>query len=399
MKFIKNLTKKLKHLLPVVSLVFVILISLLGGALSDRIFGYKILDRWFPQKQTYQKEKEALVEQKVLKEESVVIDVVEKVSSSVVTIGVKKTRAVFDPFEDFDPFGFFGFPRERIKDKEEKIEQDIGSGFIISKEGLIVTNKHVVADPDAEYKVITKDDKEHKIEKIYRDPAVDLAILKISDDNLKPVQLGDSDQLKVGQFVIAIGTALGEFRNTVTTGVISGLGRGVTAGDPFSGYAEQLENVIQTDAAINLGNSGGPLLNSLGQVVGVNVAVTAGAENIGFAIPINVVSEALDNFNKTGKFERAFLGVRYKMIGKDLALLNDVSEGAYIVEIVIDSPAENAGVEKGDIITKIDGKKVREDKGGLAKIIQNKKVGDEVKLEIWRNGETMELKARLEIAE
>lgn len=397
MKFIK----KPKNIAVIISLIFVILISLFGGVLSDRLFGYKILDRWFPRRQIYQEEEgQVIVEHKVLKEESVVIDVVEKVSSSVVTVGVKKTRAIIDPFQDFfDPFDFFNAPGQRIEGRKEEIEQDIGSGFVISKDGLIVTNKHVISDIEGEYKVITKDNEQYEVEKVYRDPALDLAILKISANNLKPIKLGNSDELKVGQFVIAIGTALGEFRNTVTTGVISGLGRGVTAGDPFGGYTEQLENVIQTDAAINPGNSGGPLLNSLGQVIGVNVATTSGAENIGFAIPINVVSEALDNFNKTGKFERAFLGVRYKMIGQDLALLNDVPEGAYIVEVIIDSPAEKAGVEKGDIITEIDNKKVKEDKGGLAKIIQSKKIGDEVELEIWRNEETLELKAKLENSE
>lgn len=369
---------------------FVILVSLIGGALSDRIFGYKLLDKWFPRKTNNQ---EQAVDYKLVKEESVVIEVVEKVSPSVVTVGIKRKNIV-DPFKNFlDPFDFFGSPNN-LKEPEE-IEQDIGSGFIISEDGLIVTNKHVVGDLEGEYKVITKDDQEYQVEKIYRDPGIDLAILKIDAKDLEPAKLGDSDQLKVGQYVIAIGTALGEFRNTVTTGVISGLGRGLAVGDPFQGYTEELENVIQTDAAINPGNSGGPLLNSAGQVIGVNVAVTQGAENIGFAIPINVVSEALDNFNKTGKFERPFLGVRYKMIAKDLALLNDVPEGAYIVDIIPDSPAEKAGLQKSDIITKIDNKKIKES-NGLAKIIQTKKIGDKVDLEVWRDGEDLEMQAILE---
>jgi serine protease Do len=390
---------KSKKLLFIFLFIFLLMVSLLGGALADRLFGYKILDRWFPRKETTSEKEEVLIDHKILKEESIVIDVVEEVSPSVVTVGVKKTQQIFDPFFDFfDPFNLFGLPQQREEQKEEEIEQDIGSGFVISTDGLVATNKHVVSDSEAEYKVITKDNEEYQVEKIYRDPSIDLAILKINAGDLKPVKLGNSDDLKVGQFVIAIGTALGEFRNTVTTGVISGLGRGVTAGDPFAGY-EDLENVIQTDAAINPGNSGGPLLNSLGQVIGVNAAVTAGAENIGFAIPINIVKEALDNFNKTGKFERPYLGVRYKIISKDLALLNEVPEGAYIVEVIKDSPADKAGVKKGDIILKIDNKKVTAGRGGLAQLIQDKKIGDKVKLEIWREGEALEREAKLESGE
>lgn len=393
---------KPKTLLIGFCLVFVIFISLIGGALSDRIFGYKLLDKWFPRSQSLLRESPSSEKVKVVSEESVVIEVVEEVSPSVVTIGVKKTRKIVDPFKDFfDPFNFFGFPQFEVEEREEKIEQDIGSGFIISSEGMIVTNKHVVADTEASYKVITKENKELQVEKIYRDPGIDLAILKVNPlgEKLKPVDLGDSSQLKVGQFVIAIGTALGEFRHTVTTGVISGLGRGITAGDPLAGYSERLENVIQTDAAINPGNSGGPLLNSSGQVIGVNVAVSQAGENIGFAVPINIVKESLENFNKTGKFERPFLGVKYKMISQDLALLNEVPEGAYIVEVTEDSTADKAGIEKGDIVVKFDDKNVSQEKGGLAKAIQNKKAGDKVELEIWRQGKTIKLNVVLENAE
>jgi len=389
---------KLKKLSIIFCTILVVIISLLGGALSDRLFGYKILDSWFPRQEASQ-EKGDIVEQKVLKEESVVIEVVEEVSPSVVTIGVKKSQRIIDPFSDFfDPFNFFNFPSRPSQEREEEIEQDIGSGFVISADGMIATNKHVVSDLEADYKVITKDNQEYEVEKIYRDPVIDLAILKVNASGLTPVELGNSDDLKVGQFVVAIGTALGEFRNTVTTGVISGLGRGITAGDPFGGSSEELENVIQTDAAINPGNSGGPLLNSLGQVIGVNVATTSGAENVSFAIPINIVKEALDNFTRTGKFTRAFLGVRYKIISKDLALLNEVPEGAYIVEVIEASPAEKAGLKKGDIIIELDGRKVTEEEGGLAKIISSKKVGDEVELEIWREEKRRQLKIRLEEA-
>jgi len=398
---------KKNNLVLVILFLIVIIISVAAGALGDRIFGHRILDKWLGIEESagFSPDSEKIIDKKILKEESVVIDVVEQVSPSVITIGIKKTQQILDPFESFfgqdDFFNFFPRPEKREEQKKE-IEQNIGSGFIVSEDGMIVTNKHVVSDPEAEYKVISKDGEEYKVEKIYRDPVNDLAILKINpsdDKQLVILEMGNSDELKVGQFVVAIGTAFGEFSNTVTTGVISGLGRGITAGGLFQGLGEQLDNVIQTDAAINPGNSGGPLLNSLGQAIGVNVAVSAQGENIGFALPISLVKESLDNFNKTGKFERAFLGVRYKLIEKELALLNEVPQGAYIVEIIKDSPAEKGGIEVGDIIMKIDGQKIEDKDGGLAEIINSKKVGDTVEIEMWREGKTSKVKIKLEEGE
>jgi S1-C subfamily serine protease len=210
------------------------------------------------------------------------------------------------------------------------------------------------------------------------------------------VVLGDSSNLQVGQFVIAIGTALGEFRNTVTTGVISGLGRGISAGDNFLGYVERLDNVIQTDAAINPGNSGGPLLNSAGQVIGINVAIVQGANNVAFSIPINTVKEDLDIFKTTGKFPtRAYLGIEYKVISQQVALLNNVPQGMYIVNVVSGSPAEKTGIKVGDIIYKINGNPVGPDSEDLSKIISDKKPGDSLSLDIWRNGESVNIKVVL----
>lgn len=329
----------------------------------------------------------------ITNEENLVIKLVEEVSPSVVTVGISTTRRSGGRIEidPFDPFGMF----RQTPGREEKIEQDIGSGFVISEDGLIVTNKHVVSETGAKYTVITNDDKEFEVVNIYKDPTNDLAILKINATRLKPVVLGDSSSIKVGQFALAIGTALGEFRQTVTTGVVSGLGRGLTAGSPFEGYVERLDNVIQTDAAINPGNSGGPLLNSSGQVIGVNTAVASGAENIGFAIPIDVVKEGLDNFNNTGKFSRPFLGVRYQMIGRDAAILNEIPEGAYIQEVVADSPAAKAGIENGDIITKIDGTRLTGENAEVSEIISKKKVGDTISVEFWRDGESKSASVQL----
>ncbi len=370
-----------KKLFTFLAVGIVIVVAILGGAVGEKLFGYKLLDRWFPARGD-----SGMVQQtnKVVNEESVVIDAVDKVSPSVVTIGIKRTQKPADLYDPFDPFGnFFGNPRGG---QTSKPVQDIGTGFILSKDGLIVTNKHVVSDTDATYRVFVGGDKEYPVEKIYRDPVNDLAILKVNASGLKPVELGDSSKLRVGQFVIAIGTALGEFRNTVTTGVISGLGRGITAGDPF-GDSERLDNLIQTDAAINPGNSGGPLLNSAGQVIGVNAAVASGAQNIGFAIPINLVKESIDSFNNTGQFSRPFLGVKYRVIDRKTAILNDLPQGAFVQEVVPGSAAHKAGIAEGDILIRIEGEKIGDSASGLSRLIAAKKVGDKVKIDLWRDGQ------------
>ncbi|OGM13423.1 hypothetical protein A3D84_01800 [Candidatus Woesebacteria bacterium RIFCSPHIGHO2_02_FULL_42_20] len=380
---------RIKKYLIVFAFTLVVVTAVLGGALADRLFGLKPLD--FLVKRDTQSFKMGNVDQRILNEESVVISVAENVSPSVVTVSIKT------PERSVLQYDLFGGLRRRVEGGQE---QDIGTGFVISEDGLIVTNKHVVSDAQSSYKVITKDDKEYDVKQISRDPLNDLAILKVdpslgSNTALKPIDLGDSDNLKVGQFVVAIGTALGEFRHTVTTGVISGLGRGITAGDPFEGSVERLDGVIQTDAAINPGNSGGPLLNSAGQVIGVNVAVAQTAQNIGFAIPINVVKKALQEFERSGKFaSKPFLGVKYQTISQDTANLNAVPQGAYIVEVVAGSPAENAGVVAGDIVTKIDTEQLGEDKE-LSDVVGGKFVGSVVTLEIWRDNATLSLSATL----
>lgn len=364
-----------------IGIIFFFLAALLGGAISDRIFGLRPLDKFFPRKGNITQIN------KLLTEESVVIDVAENVSPSVVTVSMQtppQRILQFNPFSGFTSRIQGGTP------------QDIGSGFIVSKDGLVVTNKHVVSDITAKYKIITKDDKEYEVKTISRDPANDIAILKIEAVDLKPVELGDSTNLKVGQFVIAIGTALGEFRHTVTTGVISGLGRGITAGSPYEGYAEKLDDIIQTDAAINPGNSGGPLLNSAGEVIGVNVAVAEGANNIGFALPVNIVKEALKEFNANGGFaKKAYLGVEYQIITQANAILNSVPQGAYVVQVVTGSPAEKAGIKDGDIITKIDTIEITEKNGGLSKVVAEKKAGDTITVELWRDGKTEKLQITL----
>lgn len=342
---------------------------------------------------------------KVVSEESVTIDTVKKVGPSVVTISetlpqsAAQTQSPFDmgPFNDF--FGGQPTPAPDNSGQNDQQPAGIGSGFILSQDGMIVTNKHVVADTQGKYTVITSAGKKYDVQKIYRDPLNDVAIVKIDPGQnpsspLPPVTLGDSDKLQVGQFVIAIGTALGEFNNTVTTGVISGLGRGITAGSEFEGFTEKLDNVIQTDAAINPGNSGGPLLNSQSQVIGVNTAVSQSGQNIGFALPINTIKDSLKNFNETGQFNRPYLGVAYKTVNRETTVLNNLPQGAYLQEVISGSPADQAGLHQGDIITKIDGTTL-DDKIELSTVVSKKKVGDSVAITYWRDGKTTDTKATL----
>jgi serine protease Do len=332
---------------------------------------------------------------KVVTEESVTISVVKKIGPSVVTIEEEAGQVSTSEQLQFGPFSIFGLaPQQQIT------PQNIGSGFIVSKDGLIVTSKHVVSDISVKYAIITNSNKKYKVAKIYRDPLNDIAILKIDpaenkDNKLVAVDLGDSSNLQVGQFVIAMGTALGEFKNTVTTGVISGLGRGITAGDQFAGFVEKLDDVIQTDAAINPGNSGGPLVNSSGQVIGINTAVAQNGQNIGFALPVNILKASLKTFNESGQFSRAYLGVSYKMVTKDTAILNDIVQGAYVQAVVKDSPADKAGMQAGDVIIKFDGKKIDAEKDELATLIAKKKAGDTISITIWREGKTQDLSVKL----
>lgn len=323
---------------------------------------------------------------RVLDEESSTISAIEKALPSVVTVKASKTsrtpdRISLNPFDLRSPF-------QQIPGEDKTIEGNIGSGFALTS-SLVVTNKHVVSDSQATYSVVTAD-ATYEVESISKDPLNDLALLKVKTDKLTPITLSDSTSLKLGQRVIAIGTPLGEFTNSVTTGIVSGLGRGITAGSPFEGFVERLDNVIQTDAAINPGNSGGPLLNSQGDVIGINTAVSQDSQNIGFAIPVNVLKDLLKNYDSTsGTIQRPFLGVRYQMLKKDTALLNDVPEGAYVVEVVPDSPADKAGIRREDIITRFDGTRVQGiDDNTLQKAIASKKINSKVTIVYWREGKT-----------
>lgn len=395
-------TPQVKTFFLGLSVSLLILVSFFVGAIADRVFVVRPVDYLTgqlnlptAQNQLRTKEEESSKLGTLIAERSSVADAAEVASESVVTVSIKKKEQVFDSFDPFGfgGFGFFSLPRGRM----EEVQRDIGTGFVVGDEGLIVTNKHVVSDPQAEYYVIDKDNNEYSVSEIYRDPANDLAIIKADKFKVAALPLGDSASLRVGQAVIAIGTALGEFRHTVTTGVVSGLGRGVEAIDARAGQVENLEGLIQTDAAINPGNSGGPLLDRSGQVIGVNVAVSAGAENIGFALPINIVKDSLENFQQTGSFKRPFLGVSYRNITKQAALFNEVPQGAYLVEVVSGQAADKVGLESGDIITEFDGQSLKDHE--LVEVINQKKIGQKVKIEYWRDGEIKEVNLTLQAHE
>lgn len=371
-------TQKIRSLLLILLLIVILITGgvVLGIFLSKNIIKPKTIT-------------ETKIE--VVDEETVVTRVVEKANDSVVTVAISKDvlNNSLDVFRQM-----FGVYEEKVE--STNIERDIGTGFIISEDGLIVTNKHVVSDLGAKYKVVIGKDETVEVVNIYRDPVNDLAIIKVNKSGLKPVEMGDSSKLKVGQTVIAIGTALGEFRSTVTKGVISGLGRGITAGGVGIGM-EKLEDVIQVDAAINSGNSGGPLFDSSGKVIGVNVAVSQGGQNIGFALPINLVKQSVDNFKTTGEFDRPYLGVSYQIVSKEAALLNEVPAGAYIQSVIDGSPAQKGGLKIGDIITEIDGKKIIDMKDtSIAGIVNQKKIGDLLKIKYFRDKTETELEVKLE---
>lgn len=316
---------------------------------------------------------------KITNEENTIISVVDDNMESVVSIALSQVQFS---------------PGEGVIDSSSPI----GTGFIVDKNGLIMTNEHVVSDRDADYTVVTNEGEEFLVEEIVHDDINDIAILKIDAEGLNPVNLGDSDNLVQGQIVIAIGTPLGEFAGSVTTGVVSGLNRSVTTNSgSFIGSAKTFENVIQTDAAINPGNSGGPLLNSAGEVVGINFATTDGADNISFALPINFAKQRLEEYITYGKFLKPYIGIEYEIIDPATAqYYEDVVPGAFVRRVIDGSPAETAGIKRGDIVTKINDEDVV---SSFAALIQKNKIGDKISLQLFRDGEILTVEVTLAEAE
>lgn len=336
--------------------------------------------------------------QQIISNESELVNAIAKnVGASVVSVNVSQESV---------SQGFFGF-------SQPQTQESAGTGVIINKDGLVITNRHVVPAGTTSVSLTLSDGTELKdVEVIGRTNAndpLDVAFLKIKnakDKNLTPAAIGDSSKVQVGDKVVAIGNALGQFQNTVTSGIISGFGRSIEAGDGSS-YAntETLQNLFQTDAAINPGNSGGPLVNVNGEVIGINTAV-ANAEGIGFAIPINDIKGLIASVEKNGKLQRPYLGVRYVSLTDDYAYTYnlDVKRGAYIApgssgqaSVISGSPAEKAGLKEKDIIVSIDGTNIDEN-NSLVSILGRKQVGDKVKLKVNRDGKEITIEVTLEAA-
>ncbi len=342
-------------------------------------------------------------------DDTTIVGLVDKNSPGVVSIVISKdvsrVRGMFGSPFFFNPFHAPNQNDGSEQGTSEKKQVGSGSGFFVSSDGLIITNKHVVSDEQADYTVIVSgSDKEYPAKVLARDPNNDIAVLKIDGDSFPALTLGDSDAVKVGQTVLAIGNPLGEFANSVSRGIISGLKRSVNAGSSF-GDTEKLTGIIQTDAAINPGNSGGPLFNISGEVIGINVATAQGAENIGFALPINSVKRVVNQVVTTGKITTPYLGIRYILLNDVLKKQNnlDFNYGALVLRgqtitdfaVIPGSPADKAGIMENDIILEIAGTKI-DDEHPLGNILGQYNVGDEILLKVWHKGETKDVKLTLE---
>lgn len=387
--------------------IFIIAASAIVAAVFGSFFGFltgslgkDILSNFSGKINTATKKSPEVSRQTVIEEESAVTDTVEKATPSVVSIVISQNVPIF---RNSDPFGFFSDPfGDNGSLGTEKQKVGGGTGFFVSADGMIVTNKHVASSQDAEYTVLTSDGKEYPAKVIAVHPTTDLAVIKIEGKDFPVLDLGDSDNLKRGQTAIAIGYSLGEFSNTVSKGIISGLSRDITAGSGLGG-SERLTGIIQTDAAINPGNSGGPLLDINGKAIGVNVAMAQGAENIGFAIPVNQVKRTIDQIKDKGKISIPFLGVRYILNSKEIQEKNNLpfdygviirTDSASEFAVIPGSPADIAGIAENDIILEINGKKITADYQ-LADAISQYNPGDEIAIKIWHKGETKEMKVKL----
>jgi len=334
--------------------------------------------------------------------------VIKKVLPAVVSIIVSKMLPVFEA-----PFGGPQNPLDpntplMVPKGNKKIDVGGGSGFIVDPSGIILTNRHVVNDPGAEYIVIFDNDEKYPAQVLARDPIHDVAILKIDKINLPIIELGNSSKLELGQTAIAIGNALGTFRNTVSVGVVSGLSREISAGDTTNNSVTKLRGLVQTDAAINPGNSGGPLIDVKGKAIGINTAMVFFAENIGFALPINNAKKDLDDLKQFGRLRLPFLGIRYVLLDKESQekFKLPIDHGAFVVAerspqgpvsgaVVLGSTAHQAGVREGDIILEVQDIKIST-KCPLEDILQKCKIGENLNFKIFRKGQEITLKVRLD---
>lgn len=336
-------------------------------------------------------------------EKSPIVEVAKKVCPAVITIVISKDLPKIEGFY-FLPFGGQDFILPKLKKGKEKTKIGGGSGFVVSSDGYILTCNHVVGDPEADYTVIIDSKHKYQAKILAKDPLVDVAVLKIDEKNLPYLELGDSGQIELGEQVLAIGNPLGEFEDTLSAGIVSGLSRKITAYGGAPIRATSLRGLIQTDAAINPGNSGGPLVNMEGKAIGVNTAMIMGAQNIGFAIPINSAKEILEEVIKYGKIRRPFLGVRYIILNEEIAKIQKlpINYGALVVReslgesaILKGSSADKAGLKEYDIILEANGQKITEE-NPLTDLLQKCQIGQEIELKVLREGKEITLKAKLE---
>ena len=342
---------------------------------------------------------------------SPIVEIAKKVCPAVITVIVSKNLPGAENFYSF-PFGGkeFIMPNPQAKSekgqkiKTQKTQIGGGSGFIVSEDGYVFTSNHVVADTSADYTVIISPKQKLPAKVLSRNPINDTAVLKIDGQNLPFIEMADSNKIQLGEEVLAVGNALGEFTDTLSAGIVSGLSRFITA---FGGVDHQMQNLrglIQTDAAINPGNSGGPLVNMYGKAIGINTAMIMGAQNIGFAIPVNYAKKDLEEVKKYGKIIVPFLGVKYVLISKEMAQINKlpVNDGALVVRealgespVVKDSAADRAGIKEWDIIIECNNEGITM-KNPLAHILQKCKIGQETTLTVLRDGKKVNLKVKLE---
>ncbi len=344
--------------------------------------------------------------------ENPVVQAIKAAKDAVVSVSV--TKELPEELLANPPATPYGLPSARLprshKDPlphdHDRIQMGGGSGFIVTRAGLVLTNKHVVRDPEATYSIVLASDKILPAKIVSRDPTNDIAVLRVSaEEDLPTVGLGDSSRLELGETLIAIGNALGTFKNTVSVGVVSGLSRALEAQDGLSGGMAHLRGLIQTDAAINPGNSGGPLVNIYGEAVGVNVATVMGAENIGFAIPINIAKNDLADIERYGRIRKPFLGVRYLVVTKDVKeqFGLPIARGALILPeertgdpaVVPQSPAVRAGLAEEDLVLEFNGIPLDE-KVTLEDVLERCRVGERVKVRFLRQGRELETEVLLE---
>lgn len=409
------LTKKSLVWFFVLAIVLASFFGAIFGFMSagaTAVFSSKVgqkIEQYFPKLINNDSKKQAN-KQQVLVEDSAVIDVVKKSSPAVVSIIISKDIPNYsNNFNDFFD-QFFGNPygsgngSEGSQGGTTQKEVGGGSGFFITSDGLILTNRHVVSDATASYTVVTNDGNKYPAKVLARDPARDVAVIKVEGNNFPILTMGDSDSLQIGQTTIAIGNSLGEFANSVSRGIVSGLRRNLEAGSGL-GSSERLTDVIQTDAAINSGNSGGPLIDIQGNVIGINVAMAQGAQNVGFALPINQATRLIEQAKGGAKISIPFLGVRYMPIDasvqKEAQLPFEygvlVLRGSKMTDLAVvpGSPADKAGIVENDIILEVDGKKLNED-NQLSDIVAKHNVGDTLTLKVWHKGQTKDVQVKLQ---